>query len=227
LPLIVFFGPDGGGKTTLALMLREYLLKTAKFGVMLSWIRGTHTLALVVANILSKFRSMKGCDNPYFNITIRKGKEAWQLIEFFSAIPLILFKFVIPSSLGFCVIGERCPIDSVVWVSSTTNDPKYMRSLLAKFLVSLILRESGAMFYVVADRRVLLRRRLDEKLNDLFLGRQLIQYESIYKMLVEYGGRSRVLKIDTSNRNATESFIDVMAFVKARGLCVGKVQYSL
>ncbi|MGB9622287.1 MAG: AAA family ATPase, partial [Candidatus Bathyarchaeia archaeon] len=48
MPLICLFGPDGSGKSTLARALTKRL-SDENFRVKLSWMRGTHTLASLVA----------------------------------------------------------------------------------------------------------------------------------------------------------------------------------
>jgi len=79
---------------------------------------GTLTLVSLLAKFLSRFSAFRGSDNPYYGIRIPKGfRRLWQLIEFISAIPIVLIRFVLPNMLGFLVIAERYLPDLVAWIS--------------------------------------------------------------------------------------------------------------
>ena len=90
MTIICFFGPNGSGKSTLAKALaREFEYR--RFRTLVSWMRGTHTLASMLARFLSKFATFKGSDNPYYGISIpNNAKRVWQLIEFISVLPILL-----------------------------------------------------------------------------------------------------------------------------------------
>lgn len=46
--------------------------------VKISWMRGTHTLASLLAKFLSRFSAFRGSDNPYYGIRIPKGfRRLW------------------------------------------------------------------------------------------------------------------------------------------------------
>ncbi|MCW3982390.1 MAG: AAA family ATPase [Candidatus Bathyarchaeota archaeon] len=158
--LLLFFGPDGSGKTTLAKASAERLREKG-FKVKVSWMRGTHTFASFIAAFLSKFAVFEGTANPYYNISIPpKLKRVWQTIEFVSALPIVLFRYTIPSVFGFYVVGERCPIDFIVWVAFTTEDESYINGFASRVLQSLTLKKSKAV-YITADLNTLLTRRKD------------------------------------------------------------------
>jgi thymidylate kinase len=61
--LFALFGPDGSGKTTLARALVGELRRRG-LKLVIAWIRGTHTLASIIARILAKFSEFRGQDNP-------------------------------------------------------------------------------------------------------------------------------------------------------------------
>jgi hypothetical protein len=46
-------------------------------------------------------------------------RRLWQLLEFTSALPILLTKFILPSILGYTVIAERYIPDFLAWVSTT------------------------------------------------------------------------------------------------------------
>jgi len=209
--MILFFGPDGAGKTTLAKMLRKYFLKQGNHKVYVSWIRGTHTLALIIASFLSRFNNMKGADNPYFDIKIRKRDKIWQFIEFISLIPLILLRYYIPNKIGFVVIGERSPIDSLIWIMQTTNDPKYFKTIFGKFLLKFS-STADLIFFITANRDILIKRRLNEKINFF----QYYLYEKIYEILKRNYPRLKIYRIETSYKSVRRSLHEIITTIGNR-----------
>jgi thymidylate kinase len=203
MSIIYFFGPDGSGKTTMTMILAEKL-RSRNLKVKLSWMRGTHTLASLLARFLSKFATFRGSDNPYYNISIPSHmKKMWQLIEFISMLPVLLARFMLPSLLGYTVIAERYIPDFLVWVVITTDDPSYLSSISARFLLALALR-AKAKIYVKADLQKLIERRMD--MDPSFIMKQLILYEKLAEDM-------NSLTLDTTNRSVDESMKSLLAFL--------------
>jgi len=203
MPIIYFFGPDGSGKTTIAMSLAEKL-RSRSLKVKLSWMRGTHTLASMLAKFLSKFVTFRGSDNPYYGISIPSHmKRMWQLIEFMSVLPILLTRFMLPSFLGYTVIAERYIPDFLVWVVITTDDSSYLSSISARFLLALALR-AKAKIYVKADLQKLIERRMD--MDSSFIMKQLILYEKLAEGM-------NSLTLDTTNKSVDESMNSLLAFL--------------
>ncbi|QOJ79268.1 hypothetical protein IG193_02050 [Infirmifilum lucidum] len=193
--IICLFGPDGSGKSSLARVLAEVLTRRG-FRVRVSWMRGTHTLASLLAVFLSRFWAFRGRDNPYYNISIpRKMRRLWQLLEFASVIPVILSRFILPRLLGYCVIAERYLPDFIVWVSLTTRDVSYLRSLEARFLLALS-EKASVKVYVRASEAELAKRRND--VGSGFIVKQLELYDKIAKAI-------NAQVIDTTGKTVAES----------------------
>jgi len=204
MPIICLFGPDGSGKSTLAkLLVKKYSLRGLRVG--LSWMRGTHTLASLIARLLSNFSTFKGYDNPYYEITIpRNLKRLWQLIEFTSAIPIILLRFILPSALGLWVVAERYLPDFITWVSFTTDDQNYYpESIEAKFLLALSYK-AHSKIYVTATPKELSKRR--KGTNPNFVSNQLILYGRIASAI-------HAKRLDTTNKSANESLQHVLSLL--------------
>jgi len=210
--MILFFGPDGAGKTTLARMLKRHLMKRNKHRVKVSWIRGTHMLALIIASFFSKFNSMRGVDNPYFGIKIKRRDRIWQLIEFVSLLPRILIEYYIPHKIGYVVIGERSPIDSLVWIIATTRDPQFLKTIYGKFLLSFS-NSASKLIFVTARQDILVERRMSEGINTMFIKTQVLLYEKIYKILKESHLRAKVYKLDTTDKSICNSFAEALSIV--------------
>jgi hypothetical protein len=195
MPLICLFGPDGAGKTSLARTLKVELARRG-FRAQVSWMRGTHTFASLLARMMARFPSLAGSDNPYYHISIPKRLlPMWQSVEFVSMLPVLLARFLLPSLRGNFVIAERYIPDFFVWVTLTTNDSTYFGSFSARFLLSL-LSKTGTKFYVTAEYAELVRRRSD--VAPTFLKGQLDLYDRLAKAV----GAS---KLDTTWTTADES----------------------
>lgn len=200
MPIVCFFGPDGSGKTVIARGLAEEL-KSMGFKVTISWMRGTHTLASLLARFLSRFDAFRGPDNPYYGIRIpRNLRRLWQLIEFISILPVLFAKFLILSLLGYIVIAERYLPDFITWVALTTNDQYYMERVEAKFLLALS-SKAEAKIYVTATLKELSKRRRETRTD--FLVKQLKLYDRIASAIHAY-------RIDTTNRSVSESLKEVL-----------------
>jgi thymidylate kinase len=203
MPIICFFGPDGSGKTTIAVTLAEKL-RSRGLKVKRSWMRGTHTLASMLARFLSKFATFKGSNNPYYGISIPSHlKRMWQLIEFISVLPILFARIMLPNLLGYIVIAERYIPDFLVWIVITTDDPSYLSSLDARFLLALALRVK-AKVYIKADLQKLIERRMD--MNPSFIMKQLILYEKLAEGM-------NSLTLDTTDKSVEESVNSLLAFL--------------
>ena len=159
--IIYFFGPDGSGKTTQATLLSNQLKKNG-LRTRFVWMRGSHTFASILLRFLSKLDRYKGNVNPYYNVNIPKNmaRLCW-FLEYISAIPVILLRFVLPSLFGYVVIADRYVLDLVVWISIVTREPSFRRSFFARHLISLA-RRTKAKFFVMADLSELARRSGEE-----------------------------------------------------------------
>ena len=202
MPIICFFGSDGSGKSTAA-SLTEILSRDG-FKVKMSWMRGTHTFAAVIARFFSKFSVFKGSDNPYYMISIpRIFRRVWQLLEFISIIPIILARYSLSSTLGYTVIAERYLPDFITWVTITTNDRSYPKSFAATFLLALA-SKSKVVVFVTADLAELKKRRAS--VYSLFIQKQLELYGELAKSLGAF-------KLDTTNKSVSESESVLLAVV--------------
>ncbi|MCW3995289.1 MAG: hypothetical protein NWE98_03955 [Candidatus Bathyarchaeota archaeon] len=163
--------------------------------------RGTHTFVSLLARFMSKFRMFKGTNNTYYQINIPSNiRRAWQIMEFFSVIPVILFKFILPSFLNYCVIAERYVPDFIVWIAITTRDKSYLEKIEARFLIMLSMK-AHIKIYLTAALEELLKRR---KENSVSLGTQIELYDQLALTL-------QACKIDTTEMDVTESMQKILS----------------
>lgn len=208
MPLVYLSGPDGSGKTTLAKAL-ALRLRLGGMRVVVSWMRGTHTLASLMARFLARFPAFKGSDNPYYGISIPKRlRRVWQLLEFVSVLPVLLSRFVLPASLGSMVVADRYLPDFLVWVMLVTRDEGYLNRLEARFMLALSAK-AHAGIYVTAAEAELLKRKAD--MSPALLAKQV----SLYERVVRLAGLRR---IDTSGKDVREALSELLELIRLEGI---------
>ncbi len=200
MPIIYFFGPDGSGKTSLVKKTAS-TLSARGHRVKISWMRGTHTASFIFSRILHIHAAFIG-QNPRMISIPNSLKLVWRLIEFISVMPVILIRFIIPSLLGFWVIGERYIPDFFVWVSIVTNDHDYVNRLESKILLFLA-RKAVVKIYVTADINEL-NARSSETFE--FLTSQLDLYEALAKALEAH-------RVNTTNKSVESSFQEIYSII--------------
>lgn len=157
MPIVYFFGPDGAGKTTLVRHVAT-TLRERRYRVKVSWMRGSHTVASILLKLFARRRLFSGSENPYYAVTIpAKLRPVWQALELLSALPVILYRFVLPSLLGYWVLADRYALDLLVWIVLVTQDPRFLRSLQARLLTSIAM-QPVVRVYVTASLAELKRR---------------------------------------------------------------------
>ncbi len=200
---ICLSGPDGSGKSTLAKLLAGYLAVNSH--VRVSWIRGSHMAASLVARFLTLFPSMRGLNNPYYGISIpRSLLKLWWFLEFASILPLWVFQYIIPG-LYEAVVGERGLLDFLVWVCATT-EPSFLGTLWGRAALALALRYCRNVV-VIADLKTLIKRKGSEP-TAVLLPRQWVMYNALAKYL-------NLGIIDTDDGKPIQSLARLLAMLVA------------
>jgi len=208
--LIVLGGPDGSGKTTLALMLLKYFA-TKKLRAKVVRIRGTHTLAYVLMLFLRRFNIFKGGGLHYYNFRIPpKLRDLWLIIELVSALPLIVLYYYVYRMVYNVVIAERGVLDFAVWVLTGVRpcmSSPFTRMFL-NVVQSLILRFRTV--YIIASKEVLLKRKRSERnlINNMYC---------IYELLAE---QLRLRRIDTTNLQPSEALRELLKVLREFGFVI-------
>jgi thymidylate kinase len=201
---IIFFGPDGSGKTTQANMLISELNRKGIRNKKL-WLRSLHTLAFLISKVgmyimklddIYQLRT-KYSDHAAFRII-------WYFIEFVSILPLILTKFYLPLLEGYVIVAERFVIDWVVSVAYATNNPSLVDSWFASLAMYFIPKQS-VLVYIDAEYSSILSRRAAE---DSF---ESIEFQrTCYS---KFAQKFHALRIDSSNKSICEVFALIKDFV--------------
>lgn len=196
-PIICFFGPDGSGKSTLVRLFRGYLISHG-IHTYISWLRGSHLFASLLARFLSRFTICKGSANPYYGIIIpSKLRPLWIFIEFTSLLPHYLLRKIL--SFLHIVIGDRCLVDFIVWIITTLDYSKLFGNVLGRFLIRLAMKDKA--IYVKASQTELLRRAPDVPRQ--FLMKELMYYDILFKYYTS-------CVIDTTNKKPKEVLFELL-----------------
>jgi thymidylate kinase len=201
---IVFFGPDGAGKTTLAQLLVDYFHSNG-YRSRITWMRARHSLAWLLAKFFKRYGYYRKVISPngkkdyyIFDPTLLpKMKTLWYFFEFISILPWIITKVYLPKALGYIVVSERYVVDTVVylgyWVGHDT-----MNSFLAKVLLNFISPKS-VIVHMDAQTSVLLQRRPEDFINRDYITFQRNAYTEFAKSL-------HAIHIDTTVHTVDENF---------------------
>jgi thymidylate kinase len=192
---IIFFGPDGSGKTTqadlLVLELRNHGVKVRKL-----WLRSLHTFAFLISKIamhvlglqsIYEFRARYSRAKPFRGI--------WYAIEFASILPLILFRFRLPLMKGYTIVAERYVIDWIVSLSYVSRNESLCDSRIAKAALKFIPKNSTLIYIDASYDAICSRGRNEESLEYIDFQRRF--YEKIAQRL-------NSIVIDTSNKSIQE-----------------------
>jgi GTPase SAR1 family protein len=208
-PLILFTGPDGAGKTTMALMLKKYLEERG-YKVKVVRIRGTHTLAYILMLFLRDILGLRGTELHYYRVRIPKRLAGlWIYLEFLSLIPLMLWYYVL-LRMRYVVVSERSILDALIWIITSFKDALDTTRLSRfKLYLLLILKYSKCTVYVTASPEVLVERKPGE---EFLVKKMWIYYDKIAKIL-------KLKYVDTSSSHSITTLQNVL-YILRRSSCI-------
>ena len=214
--VIVFFGPDAAGKSTQARLIIEYL-KSHGRRTRIAWLRGTHSLAFVIAKFLTKlgyYRIVKVPSGVTYRVfdpaLLPKLQRFWGVIEFLSVLPWIILRVYLPRVLGYTVVAERYVVDTVVYLSYWLGHD-FLRSFLAKVLLNFIPKGS-VLIHLDAETQDLLER-LKRIRYDIATQDYIVFQQRVYR---ELSKTMKATTIDTSRYNEKETFHRIINVLNAR-----------
>jgi thymidylate kinase len=210
MSLIVLFGPDGSGKTTLTRgLIRE--LKKLNRNIVYIKMKSHHLAAYFVLKLLQKLKCIPETSSPRiidYNLRRIFGKSKMYLLLEFLSIMLWYFFFVKPRlSRNNIVVADRFSPDSV---ASLYTISKSLPSICRKILLNLC-RKSIAI-YVRSEPYVLLTRKAEENLSETYLRYLLVLYDDITREVALIA--KSLLIMDTTSLPKSQSIRRIVEFAK-------------
>ena len=212
--LVVFFGPDGAGKTTQAQLLASYFINRG-YVVKRVWIKANHSLAALLSKIFVQFGYSKTVFSPvgdsYKVFDIRylpKLKKFWSLLEFVSVLPWILLKVKFPLLLGHVVIADRYLVDTIVTIAYSLRDTTFLSGFIANVLLRMI-PQDAFLIHLDANATDILTRRKVEMIEKDFVEFQKKLYSSFAFSL-------GALSISTSEKRIRDTFNAIVKNISER-----------
>ena len=207
---IAFFGPDSSGKSTQARMLVTYF-RSKGYRSRLTWIRGRHSLAYVLAELFARFgyyrdiQALTGATYKMFDPKLLpRLRTLWRFIEFISVLPWILLKVYLPISLGYVIVADRYVVDTVAYLGYWLGQ-SHPRGILVNVLLILIPKRS-LLIHLDAEEKV-----LHERIKDDYIPRDFLIYQQEnYRKLAKSMG---AITINTSRYNIEKTFEQILAAV--------------
>ncbi len=191
---VCLIGVDGAGKTSIARRMAG-ILRERGVRVRVAWLRGTHTLASLAARLLHALGARGDC-NPYYHVCVpERLRGAWAWLEAASIIPVIAGRFKAPGLLGYTVIGDRGPLDLIVWIRLTLGMDT--RGTLLERLIIAVSRATCRSVYVRASLEALLSRRRGTR-DERLIPAELQAYD-------ELAARLKLPVIDTTSTTVEEA----------------------
>jgi len=204
---IIFFGPDGAGKSTQTSLLMRYLISHRRHPWR-TWIRGRHSVAFVFANLLAKLGYCQivevsgGKIRKVFDPRLLpKLRPIWGLIEFVSVLPWIVLRVYLPSVMGYTIVAERYVIDTLVYLGYWLGYD-FLKSFLARILWRFI-PEDSVIIHLYAETKKLLERSLDDEATPDFICFQ-------QKVYLELARKLGAVSINTSQFDVKETYQQIL-----------------
>jgi hypothetical protein len=115
--------------------------------------------------ILVKAGHTRNITNPYGRVKTlpivssdKLSKQIWALTEFFSVLPLLFIKVILPIEQGYFIVADRYVLDTIVSIAYYLNDQDFIKHRIAGVLLKFI-PQKGVLIHLDADYDALVARR--------------------------------------------------------------------
>ncbi len=208
MTIIAFYGPDGAGKTTTAILVAR-LLSMRDYRVSIIRLREHHLLMYLLirflqrTGLLPKTCSLRELDYKFISL-IRKSLKVIIFLEWINAIAWIILNVGLRKMLGYVIVAERSIPDFIVSLRMLSLNTLNRDSLLIKILDNITYKTKS--IYLYARPNILLKRKTKEKLTRDYINYLISEYTFL---AVKY----RSLSIDTSSTSPKDIVSKVIKYI--------------
>ncbi len=221
-PFIVFFGPEGAGKTTqISLLVRKLNAKYGFGNVEVVSIRDNHLLIPMVVAVLKRLNLVTYVKYGDEVVTVSdvsrvvRDKRIWAFFQLLNLLPVYFVRYYLKRKLwGKLVVADRFIPDTLSTLAHFMNNPNILKTRIARLYLKLIPRNVCSIFlfapYKVLEARYRERKTPNEP-------EDLIGYEiSVGRMLTRVLP-IEVLSIDTAARTVVDTSRFIEEYLKENG----------
>lgn len=181
MSLIILFGPDGAGKTTVAIGLIKKL-KKLNYQVIYIKMKSHHLLMYIVLRFLQKMNKIPYTHSPClidYNLrAIFRKSNIYVLLEILNILAWY-FIFVLPRlKTRKIIIADRFVPDSIASLHSISDK---VNNVLERILLHLC--KNNIAIYMYAHPQILLQRKKDEDLSETYLKYLTKLYNKVAKQV--------------------------------------------
>jgi len=204
--LIVFFGPDGAGKTTIARLLIHYLKKRG-YHVVYIKMRAHHLFMYLLIHILQLLNVIPETHSPrILHYSLRRVFGKSRLYPWLEVINVVLWYIlhtIIYRLRGYIIVADRFSPDTFVSISLVNSK---INKTIKRILLSLC---TGCVaVYIFSHPQILLYRKQDENLSLNYLKYELILYNNIFRELAKV--TKSIIIINTTKLSPTTSLAKIL-----------------
>jgi thymidylate kinase len=181
MPLIILFGPDGAGKTTIAIELMKKL-RQLNYQAIYIKMKSHHLLMYALLKLLQKMNKIPNTHSPrlidYSLSAFFRGSNMYVFLEMLNIL-MWYFIFILPRlKRGKIVVADRFAPDSIVSLHSVSNR---VNDVLERILLRLC--KNSIAVYMYAQHWTLLQRKRDENLSEAYLRYIAMLYNKVVKQV--------------------------------------------
>lgn len=209
-PFIVFFGPEGAGKTTqINILVRKLKAKYGAGNVEVISIRDNHLLIPIVIKLLkwlglhTYFRYGNGYVTVVADVQkVIKDKRIWAIFQLLNLLPLYFVRYYLKRKLwGKLLVADRFIPDSLSTLAHFMDDPDFLMTRIGRLYFKLLPKDACLFFLYSPYEQLTARYRRRKTLVE---PQDLIYYEILVGQKISrlFGN---VLVINTSEKSISDT----------------------